>query len=316
MPTARRVDVHFHLIPQFYQDAVYAAGAGPAIGRYPDWSPELALETMDRFDIELALTSLAQPGVQFCAADQAKTLARRCNDYAAELNTRWPKRFGALGTVSMWTQRDAVDEIGYTLDTLKFSGVSLFASYDGKFLGDPAFDPTMEALDARAAVVFVHPGTHPTNKLIQLPWPGFMMEYLFDTTRAVVNLIFGGALEKFPRIKFVLPHAGGLVPYFSWRLSVSPMIDQRLKQLTQADVFAMLRRFWYDNALSPGAQTWGCLEHVAAPDQIVFGSDWPFANARVTAAAIKTYEALDAIAPAQRSAIDRSNALRLFPQLA
>ena len=195
MPNARRIDVHFHLIPKFYSDAVYEAGAGPAIGRYPDWSPELALETMDRFDIELALTSLAQPGVQFCAADQAKVMARRCNDYAAELNARWSKRFGALGTVSMWNQRDAVEEIGYALDTLKFSGVSLFASYDGTFLGDPRFDPVMEALDACDGVVFVHPGAHPANKLIDLPWPAFMMEYLFDTTRAVVNLVFGGALE-------------------------------------------------------------------------------------------------------------------------
>ena len=316
MASQRRIDVHFHLIPQFYQDAVYAAGSGPALGRYPDWSAELALETMDRFDIDVALTSLAQPGVQFCAAAEAKTLARRCNDYAAELSARWPKRFGALGTVSMWTMSDAVEEIGYALDTLKFSGVSLFASYDGKFLGDPAFDPVMEALDARGAAVFVHPGTHPTNKLIDLPWPGFMMEYLFDTTRAVVNLVFGGALEKFPRINFILPHAGGLVPYFSWRLSASPMIDKRLKPLTQAEVFGLLKRFWYDNALSPGAQTWGCLAHVASMDRIVFGSDWPFANARVTAAALETYEALDAITPAQRAAIDRGNALRLFPEFA
>lgn len=311
---ANRIDVHFHHIPPFYAEAVYAAGSGPAIGRYPDWSPELALEIMDRFDIAVALTSLAQPGVQFCKPDQARDLARRCNDYAAELNARWPKRFGAFTTVSMWETRDAIGEIARTLDELKFNGVSLFASYDGKFLGDPRFDPVMEALNARDAVVFVHPGTHPTNKLIDLPWPGFMMEYVFDTTRAVVNLIFGGALERYPRIKFILPHAGGLVPYFAWRLAVSPMIDKRLRRLSPDDVFKLLKRFWYDNALSPGAQTWGSLQEVADPAQIVFGSDWPFANANVTAEAVKTYEALDAIAPAQRTAIDRGNALRLFPQ--
>jgi predicted TIM-barrel fold metal-dependent hydrolase len=315
MAAPHRIDVHFHVIPQFYAEAVYAAGSGPAIGRYPDWSPELALETMDRFGIEKALTSLAQPGVQFCKPAEAKALARRCNDYAAELSTKWPKRFGAFGTVSMWDVRDAVDEIGYAIDTLKFSGVSLFASYDGKFLGDAAFDPVMEALNARDGVVFVHPGAHPTNKLIDLPWPAFMMEYLFDTTRAVVNLMFGGALERYPRVKFILPHAGGLAPYFAWRLSVSPMIDKRLKQLSREEVLALLRRFWFDNALSPGAQTWGCLSNVAAPEQIVFGTDWPFANVRVTAEAMQTYEALEAITPAQRAAIDRGNALRLLPQL-
>jgi predicted TIM-barrel fold metal-dependent hydrolase len=316
MSNAERIDVHFHMIPQFYADMVYAAGSGPAIGRYPDWSPELALEIMDRFGIATALLSLGQPGVQFCKPDEAKALARRCNDHSAELNASHGKRFGAFGTVSMWDVRHAVDEIGYCLDTLKFSGVSLFASYDGIFLGDPKFDPVMEALNARDGVVFVHPGTHPLSKDVKLPWPFFMMEYLFDTTRAVVNLTFGGALERYPRIRFILPHAGGLVPYFSWRLSVSPMIDKRLKQLSKDDVFALLRRFWYDNALSPGEQTWGCLENVAAPEQIVFGTDWPFANANVTSEAMKTYEALDAITPAQRAAIDRGNALRLFPEFA
>src|SRR3954470_9512927 len=99
MPTARRIDIHFHLIPQFYQDAAYAAGAGPAIGRYPQWSPERALEVMDEADIEVALASLAQQGVQFADPAKAAALARRCNEYAAELMARWPRRFGALATL-------------------------------------------------------------------------------------------------------------------------------------------------------------------------------------------------------------------------
>src|SRR5438874_396560 len=70
----RRIDFHFHLIPPFYQDAVYAAGAGPAIGRYPDWSAERALELMDANGIGVAVTSLAQPGVQFCDPAQAGAL--------------------------------------------------------------------------------------------------------------------------------------------------------------------------------------------------------------------------------------------------
>jgi len=312
MPTPRRIDVHFHHIPPFYSEAVYAAGRGPAIGKYPDWRPQLALEVMDRFGIEVALTSLAQPGVGFGNAAAAHALARRCNDYAAELVARWPKRFGAFATVPMWTIEGALDEIAYCLDQLKFDGVSLFASYEENFLGDARFDPVLALLNERGAVVFVHPGLHPSSRGLALPWPAFMMEYLFDTTRAVVNLIFSGAIERFPRVSFILPHAGGLVPYFAWRLSVSPMIDKRMSQLTREQVFAGLRHFWYDNALSPGEQTFGALDRVARPERVVFGTDYPFANPAVIAEAVKTYEGF--LPEGRRAEIDRGSALALFPK--
>ncbi len=299
MTSPRRIDVHFHLIPPFYREAVYAAGRGPAIGRYPEWTPQLALDLMDAYGIEVALTSLAQPGVGFGSEASAQALARRCNDYAAELIARWPKRFGAFGTVPMGIMQHAVDEIAYSLDALKFAGVSLFASYGEHFLGDARFDPVLAMLDARGAVVFVHPGLHPSSAALALAWPAFMMEYLFDTTRAAVNLIFSGA--------------GGLLPYFAWRLSVSPMIDARLPQLSREQVHASLKQFWYDNALSPGQQTFGALDHVASPERVVFGSDYPFANACVIAEMIKTYES-GFLSDARRAAIDRGNALALFPK--
>jgi predicted TIM-barrel fold metal-dependent hydrolase len=315
MPSPRRIDIHFHLIPKFYQDAAYEAGAGPAIGRYPDWSPELALDLMDKSGIDVAMMSLAQPGVEFCDPSKAAALARRCNDYSSELNARWPKRFGALATIPMQDMGDAVAEIDHALTQFKHDGVCLFASYGEKFLGDAQFDPVLEALNDRGAVVFIHPSFHPSSRKLDLPWPGFMMEYVFDTTRAAVNLVFSGALDRFPRIRFVLAHAGGLMPYFAWRLSVSPMIDKRLKQMTPTQVCERLGRFWYDNALSPTAETFACLQGVARPDQIVFGSDWPFANARVIAEAVRTYEGV-AMPQELRNSIDRGNALSLFPQFA
>jgi predicted TIM-barrel fold metal-dependent hydrolase len=268
---------------------------------------------MDACGIEVALTSLAQPGVGFCSEAEARALARRCNDYAAELTARWPQRLGAFATVPMGTAQGALDEIAYAFDVLKLDGVSLFASYGENFLGDPRFDPVLAMLNERGAVVFVHPGLHPSSKDLALPWPAFMMEYLFDTTRAVVNLIFSRAIERFPRVQFILPHAGGLAPYFAWRLSVSPMIDKRLPQLSREQVFAGLRHFWYDNALSPGEQTFGSLDHVAAPERVVFGTDFPFANPRVIAEMIKTHES-GFLSDARRAEIDRANALALFPK--
>src|ERR1700682_51449 len=118
MPPPRRIDVHFLHIPPFYREAVYAAGRGPAIGRYPDWTPQIALDVMDVHGIEVALTSLAQPGVGFGSQASAQALARRCNDYAAELVARWPQRFGAFATVPVWSMDDACAEVAYAFDVL------------------------------------------------------------------------------------------------------------------------------------------------------------------------------------------------------
>src|SRR5262249_53107330 len=109
MPSARRIDVHLHIIPQFYQDAVLSAGLGPARrAGYPAYSVERALEVMDANEIELDITSVAQPGVGFAEPAAARALARRLNEYAAELAVQHPRRFGAFATVPMRDIGDAV----------------------------------------------------------------------------------------------------------------------------------------------------------------------------------------------------------------
>jgi 6-methylsalicylate decarboxylase len=311
---AGMIDVHFHLIPQFYRDAVYEAGRGPAIGRYPDWSPPLALELMDKHRIALAITSIAQPGVGFMPDEKAADFARRCNDYAAELIAQHPERFGCFGLLPMHDMDIAIAEARYCLETLGFEGISLFASYGEKFLGDTAFDPLMTYLDARAAVVHIHPGLHPSSRSLDLPWPGFMIEYPFDTTRAAVNLLFSGALERFAKIRFILSHAGGTLPFLAWRLSVAPMIDKRLQQRSREDIFAGLKTFWYDNALASGIESMGTLSRIAAKERILFGSDWPFCNDSVVAEEVKDFTAPGFLAADATAMIARENALKLFPQ--
>ena len=131
-----------------------------------------------------------------------------------------------------------------------------------------------------------------------------------------MNLLFSGALERFPNIRFILSHAGGTLPYIAWRLSVAPMIDKRLTQHTREQIFAGLRSFWYDNALACGPQSFGALKQIAAPGRIVFGSDWPFCNARVVAEEVADFTAPDFLPPATLAAIARDNALTLFPRRA
>src|SRR5919201_6230834 len=139
---------------------------------------------MDQAGIETAITSFSQPAVN--QGDDAKglALAQRCNDYAADLAVRWPKRFGAFATLPLPDIDGSIRETERAFDSLKLDGVCLFASYRDKYLGDPAFDPFMEFLDARGAVLFVHPAMHPSARHVGLPWPFFMLEYVFDTSRA------------------------------------------------------------------------------------------------------------------------------------
>jgi predicted TIM-barrel fold metal-dependent hydrolase len=313
---AGKIDVHLHLIPPFYRNAVYEAGSGPAIGRYPEWTPPLALEIMDKHDIQLAIASIAQPGVQFLKGGRAAALAHRCNDYAAELIQHWPTRFGCFGLLPMDDIDSAIAEAEYCLETLHFEGVCLLASYGEKFLGAASFDPLMAYLNKRKAVVYVHPSLHPSSKSLTLPWPGFMIEYVFDTTRAAVNLLFSGALERFPDLRIILAHAGGTLPFIAWRLSVAPMIDSRLNKMSREEVFAGCRKFWYDNALASGPQTYAVLSQIAARERILFGSDWPFANERVVDEEVADFTNRDFLAPHIRDLICYENALQLFPQRA
>ena len=304
-----RIDVHCHTIPDFFREAVRESGHVSTSGVFPPWNPQLALETMDRNGIAAAITSVSYPGVHFGDDAKARALARRCNEFAADLIARWPARFGAFATLPL----PDIDGSLLELEASRLDGVCLLASYNGVYLGESLYDPLLEDLDRRGTVVFIHPGMHPSSRETGLRWPGFMMEFLFDTTRAAVNLLFSGALERYPRIRFILAHAGGVLPYFSWRLAVAPMISPLLKGWTEERILAGIRSFWFDTALSPGPQTLGCLREVAEPARILFGSDWPFAPEGVTARSIA---ALGFLEGAERRTIERDNALALFPRFA
>lgn len=283
-----------------------------ATAKYPEWSPMLALELMDQHDITLAITSTVWPGVGFLPSDKALTFARRCNDYAADLITQHPRRFGCFGLLPVHDMNAAIAEARYCLETLRFEGVGLFASYGERFLGDPFFEPLMCYLNTIKAVVHVHPSLHSSSKSLKLQWPGWLIEYTFDTTRAAVNLIFSGAQARFPDIRFILSHAGGALPYLALRLELAPMIEASLQNLSRSGIVAGLRSFWYDNAIASGPQTMGALSQIAAPERILFGSDWPFCDNKVVAEEIGRLTAPNFLAPDTVAMIAQKNALSLF----
>ncbi|MET9856552.1 amidohydrolase family protein [Streptomyces sp. NPDC006450] len=143
--------------------------------------------------------------------------------------------------------------------------------------------------------------------------PNFLCDFLLDTTRAALNMIHKGTLDRFPNLSVILPHAGGFLPHIATRVqafagALTPPVDPAM-------VRDHLRRFYYDTAgpMSPA----GTLLAMAAPDRILFGSDWPACPAdMVTDIALPALAGDPALTPAHHRAINRDNALRLMPSLA
>lgn len=310
-----RIDVHHHIIPPAFVAVMAKQGLTMVAGApLPAWSPQKSIEVMDLNGIQTAITSLSAPGVHFGGGvEQARELAMRCNDFAAQMRTDYPGRFGNFAVLPTPFTEAACREASRALDELKADGIVLLGSTDGVFLGDPRFDELMAELDRRAAIVFVHPNMHESSEKLGIAAPGFLVEFLCDTTRAAVNLILTGTLEKYPRIRWILAHGGGFLPYVAWRVSLANALPQFQDKAPQG-VMTYLRRFYFDTALSPSRYSMAALKELVEPSQILFGSDFPFAPAPVTTLTCQTLEQNTLWSDEQRYGINRGHALSLFPQ--
>lgn len=308
-----RLDVHHHLIPPVFVEAMQRRGITKVAGApLPAWVPEKSLAVMDANGIQTAIVSLSAPGVYFGDEQQARDLARGCNDYAAKMCADHPGRFGYFAVLPMPFTEWACAEAVYALDTLKADGIVLLGSIDGHFLGDPRFDELMAELNSRGTTVFVHPNLHATSENLGLVAPGFFVEFLCDTTRAAVNLILTGTMEKYPQINWILAHAGGFLPYIAWRISLANALPELSERAPQG-VLTYLRRFYFDTALSPSNYSMAALKELVEPSHILFGSDFPFAPAPATAMQCQTLDQSGIWPDDIKYGIARGHALSLFP---
>lgn len=309
-----RIDVHHHVIPPAFVEAMQAKGITKVAGALlPKWTAEKSIEVMDANGIQTAITSLSAPGVHFGdGVAQASTLARRCNEFSADMAVRYPGRFGSFAVLPMPFTEAACAEAIHALDVLKADGVVLLGSTDGHFLGDARFDELMSELDRRRAIVFVHPNLHATSIDIGLDMPGFLIEFLCDTTRAAVNLILSGTLARYPNSRWILAHAGGFLPFVAGRVASASIPDVESK--APEGVMHYIQRFYFDTALSPSRYSMVALKELVDPSHILFGSDFPFAPAPITALQCRTLDESDLFAATAQYGIARGHALELFPQ--
>ncbi len=309
-----RIDVHHHAVPDFYVDELERQGRGPTHGRaHPGWCPQSSLDLMDRYGIAAAITSVSSPGVYFGDPESAANLSRRLNDFSADMVSRHPERFGFFAILPMPLTGASIAEAVYALDELQADGVVLLASAGDRYLGDPDFEELMAELDQRRCVVFLHPNIHSTSEQLPLDIPGFYLEFMFDTTRAVANLVYSGTLERYREISWIVAHAGAAVPYLAWRISLANAEPQYLENAPRG-ALAYLKTLHYDTALSPSRYSMASLRELVEPSQILFGSDFPFAPEPLVGVEVEKIQENSLLDGEARRLVLRDNALRLFPR--
>jgi 6-methylsalicylate decarboxylase len=310
MTPSGTIDTHHHVLPPVWTDWLHSHGLD-TIGRsgiaLPAWSPGAAIAYLDEAGIAAAVVSISTPGVHLGDDVEARRMARVVNEQVAELVKDHPDRFGFFATLTLPDVDGAIAEAAEAFDRLGADGVILLASVEGRYLGDPAFDPLMAALDERSAVVFVHPGPLAGPSVPGLP--EFIADFLLDTTRAALLMARNGVLDRYPRLKILLSHGGGFLPYAAERFTTLP------GGLDPVNGPAQLRRFYFDTALTASPVALPSLLAFADPQRITYGSDFPYAQPTVAghfAANLQSYPLDDAT----RRAIDHDNAAALFPRLA
>lgn len=296
-----RIDLHAHVITPEYASTLPS-------GRFPEQTIDGLRRFMDRHEIDAAVVSMG-------GALEARTAeaARIGNEELAELTRDTPSQFGALAIVP-FTPEDpeiAVAEISYALDTLKLDGVVLFSNHAGVYLGEPAWEAIFTELDRRRAYAFVHPAVA-SNGVVFPQYPPWLLEYPFDTTRALTHLIYTGAFDRFPNVRFQFAHLGGAAPFLAHRIQSLAVREPNKASRASSSAIEYLGRQYFDTGLSNNTVALASTLKVAPLQHIVFGSDWPYLTEPPRVDPTDDFELLD---QNDRAMIDLENAAALIPRL-
>lgn len=321
--SAGRIDVHAHYIPAAYREALVAAGLEPPDGwagyqaASPAWDLEMALGVMDRLGVATAMLSISTPGVSFGDAASTRRLARTVNEVAAEAMRDHPARFGGFASLPLPDVDAALAEIEYALDTLGLDGVVLLTNYrNGEvYLGDARLAPVFDELNRRSAVAFLHPTSPVCADHVSLGYPRPMIEFPFETTRVVTQLILSNTLERCPNIRLIVPHAGGTLPFLADRITSISARFPGAERRDSGGTMAYLRRLYYDVALSTTPGPLASLLQLVDSTRILYGTDWPWSPESRAQVLTDAFDQSPLLQPDDRDRICRQNALALFPRL-
>ena len=312
---ALTIDTHHHMLPEFFFEATNEK-ANPVGGLKPQpWTIERSLEFMDEAEIDIAVTSISTPGIELQNRGASRELARKCNDFAASLVSKFPRRFGALGSVPMPDIDDAIEACIYALDVLKLDGLVLFTNSQGIYLGDKRMKPLFSELQKRKATVFIHPNASPDPVAHALGLTDNLIDFPGDTTRAIAQLHYGGTFAETPDVKYVFSHAGGTAPYLAGRFGIVDEMKVMGDSSATGTTAETFRRLYWDTALAWSDPVLNTLRHIAGLNKVPFGTDFPYIRTDLAIKGKQRIKTNPDLSAEEKKQVFAGNALELFPGL-
>ncbi len=286
------IDVHNHYYPPAYLDALEHGPSNVRVTRDAEGNPcvhypgdynvcvpghrdiDYREQVLREAGVDTQLISLTTPGTHVEEARAAARLAALVNDAFARVVADRHGRFAALATLPLNDPGASVNEFRRATGELHLPGAMLFSNVNGVALYHQRFWPLYEAADDAGAVLMIHP-THPVGVEAMLDyWLMPLVGFLCDTTLAAAGLVFSGVAERFPRIRWLLGHLGGAIPYLAERLDRGFEAFKECRANISQPPTTYLKRFYYDTVnFDPRAIELAIA--FAGADHILAGSDYP-----------------------------------------
>lgn len=321
------IDVHNHYYPPEYIEAITRGpanvrvtvdGEGNPCLHYPgDYNVAVRghrdisyrEEVLERHGVDLQLLSFTTPGVHVEPPERAVAFARMVNDALAAAVARPARRFAALATLPLNDPQASVAELNRAMRELSLPGAMLFSNVNGVALSDPRYWPLYDQADELGAVLHIHPTSPVGVEAMTEFWLMPLLGFTFDTTLAAAKLVFSGAAERFPRVRWVLSHLGGAIPYLAERLDRGFHAFEECRAHIDRPPSDYLKRFYYDTVnFDPAALSLAI--GFAGADHVLAGSDYP----HMIGSLRKMRESIEQlpVTAAQRADILGGNAERLL----
>ncbi|HEY7233829.1 MAG TPA: amidohydrolase family protein, partial [Gemmatimonadaceae bacterium] len=266
-------------------------------------------EVLAREGVDTQVITLTTPGTHVEAPDRAVRLARLVNDAFAKVVRERGPRFAALATLPLCDPAASVAELQRAVNELHFAGAMLFSNVNGVALADERFEPLYAEADRLGAVLHIHPTSPVGVEAMTDFWLMPLVGFLFDTTLAAAKLVFAGVPERYPRIKWVLSHLGGAIPYIAERLDRGWRAFGDCRAHIDRPPSEYLRRFYFDT-VNFDARALRFAADFGGVSQLLAGSDYPHAIGSIEL--MKESIANAAFSASERAQILGGNAARLY----